>query len=108
MKLIVRFVREREYYRSKGWFFSCDGFCQSKKLAYEESKQTYTILHQNEEAIISEAKSTVGLFSTYGVYETRDLFWQRFNQGKQFAKRQSFWDMIFMGIGATLMLIYMY
>jgi hypothetical protein len=48
------------------------------------------------DAQISEAKKHVGIFSTYGVSEARQLFWKRFGQGKDFAKEQSFWSMLFM------------
>jgi len=33
-----------------------------------------------------------------GVEEVKDSFWDYFNAGKQFAKRQSMWDAMFMGI----------
>ncbi len=33
-----------------------------------------------------------------GVEEVQDSFWGYFNAGKQFAKRQSMWDAMFMGI----------
>jgi hypothetical protein len=37
------------------------------------------------------------------VGETRDLFWSCFNGGKKFAKRSSYYDMIFMGMGSMVM-----
>lgn len=49
---------------------------------------------------ISNAKSEVGLFSTVGVAETRELFWTRFDQGKKFATRQSKWDLLFIGLSS--------
>ena len=47
-----------------------------------------TYLH----ARMSDAKSVAGLFSEVGVGEVTDSFWGYFASGKQFAKRQSMWD----------------
>jgi hypothetical protein len=44
------------------------------------------------------AKRTAGIFSEVGVGEIKDSFWQKFHAGKQFAKRQSMWDALFIGI----------
>ena len=48
--------------------------------------------------MISEAKSTVGIWSSYGVDEVRKRFWDAYQWGKDFAKRMTFWDVMF-GIG---------
>jgi len=48
--------------------------------------------------LISEAKSTVGIWSTYGVEEVRKRFWDAYQSGKDFAKRMTFWDVMF-GMG---------
>lgn len=48
--------------------------------------------------MISEAKSTVGIWSSYGVDEVRKRFWDAYQSGKDFAKRMTFWDVMF-GIG---------
>ena len=45
-------------------------------------------------------KAKLGIFSTFGVTETRQVFNERFARGKKFAQRQSWWDAIFLGIGA--------
>lgn len=87
------------YYRSKGWF-SCDPICQENKLVFEESEKLYNSLKQAEDAKLSEAKSVMGLFSEYGVEETRNMFWGKFAQGKGFAQRQTKFDALFLGISA--------
>lgn len=92
-------VSYRPYYRSKGWF-SCNSECQMYKKEYDEALSNYNFLKKQEEQQLSLAKSKLGLFSEYGVEETRNLFWERFAQGKGFASRQSKWDAIFYGIGA--------
>jgi len=48
--------------------------------------------------IQSEAKAQVGIWSQYGVDEVRERFWAAYQSGKDFAKRMTFWDVMF-GIG---------
>jgi len=50
------------------------------------------------DALISEAKGSVGIWSTYGVEEVRERFWKAYESGKDFAKRMTWWDVIF-GVG---------
>ena len=90
---------KNKYDRSKGWF-SCDSRCQLNKRFAEEAHIGYQNELAKEKQLIKEAKSSVGLFSAYGVTETRDLFWNRFAQGRGFAQRQSKWDALFLGIRA--------
>eukprot|EP00967_Tisochrysis_lutea_P101898 scaffold153147_cov31-Tisochrysis_lutea.AAC.1 len=52
------------------------------------------------DALVSEAKSTVGIWSPHGVADVRETFWRDFEWGKDFAKRMSFWDIVF-GIGGS-------
>ena len=42
----------------------------------------------------------VGPAEQYGVQETRDLFWEKFQGGKDFAKRQSMWDMLWIAMSS--------
>lgn len=88
------------YYRSRGWFYSCDPACKENYKVYQSWQKEYDYLKKEEAQIVASAKSKLGLFSEYGVEEARDLFWRRFAQGKAFAKRQSMFDMLFYGIGA--------
>jgi len=53
---------------------------------------------KERDALVSEAKGAVGIWSTYGVEEVRDRFWKAYESGKDFAKRMTWWDVIF-GIG---------
>jgi len=43
-------------------------------------------------ARMSDAKKVAGIFSEVGVGEVKDSFWDYFQSGKQFAKRQTMWD----------------
>jgi hypothetical protein len=87
------------YHRSKGWF-SCDAMCQAYKRDMDSAERLLNTLKREEAAKIAYAKSKLGLFSEYGVEETRNLFWERFGQGKGFAQRQTKWDALFFGISA--------
>lgn len=87
------------YYRSKGWF-SCDPQCKKNLEIMKEQEESFKLISKYEQKKVSEAKASLGLFSEYGISETRELFWKRFGQGQNFATRQSKWDFLFMGIGA--------
>jgi len=62
-----------------------------QKLDYNQLKKKY------EEAL-GDARKTVGLFSEYGVEDARRLFWKSWEEGKNFAKRISYYDVIFLAI----------
>jgi len=85
------------YDASRGWF-SCDRTCAAHKAKYEIAQGKWDALKATEAAITKQAKSEVGIFSEYGVQETRDVFWSTFAGGKDFAKRQSMWDLLFAGL----------
>ena len=88
---------QQAYHASKGWF-SCDSLCQRNKERMNARHAVLQEIRQEGNARMSDAKSVAGLFSQVGVGEVKDSFWQYFAQGKQFAKRQSMWDAMFMGI----------
>ena len=88
---------QQAYYASKGWF-SCDSLCQRNKERMNRAKNVLEEIRREGNARMSDAKSVAGLFSQVGVGEVKDSFWQYFYQGKQFAKRQSMWDAMFIGI----------
>ena len=90
---------DEEYRRSKGWF-TCDKYCQHNKANLLQAQQEFELVRRSVEKQQRDAKSTLGIFSSYGVGETRDLFWLRFSQGKGFATRQSTMHALFMGIRA--------
>jgi ABC-type multidrug transport system fused ATPase/permease subunit len=85
------------YQASKGWF-TCDSLCMRNKNRMLQHKAVLDDLRKEGNARMSDAKAVAGLFSEVGVLETKDAFWQYFYQGKQFAKRQSMWDAMFIGI----------
>jgi hypothetical protein len=88
-----------QYYRSKGWF-TCNDRCQEHWKNYQSLKKEFENVKKEEAKQTAYAKSKLGIFSEYGVDETKQLFWKKFVAGKEFAKRQSTFDMIFLAIGA--------
>jgi len=90
---------DQAYKATKGWF-SCDGLCQRNKKKMEDARYRLDQIRQEGNVRMSDAKSVAGLFSEVGVGEVQDSFWSYFSSGKQFAKRQSMWDAMFMGMRA--------
>ena len=86
------------YQASRGWFFGCDGLCQRHKARMERAQKNLDAIRAEGAARMADAKRSVGLLSEVGVGEVKDSFWQYLYQGKQFAKRQSMWDAMFIGI----------
>ena len=83
------------YHTTKGWF-SCDGLCQRNKRRMEDAERVLNDIRKEGEARMSDAKKIAGLTSEVGVGEMKDSFYQYLSAGKQFAKRQSMWDAMFM------------
>jgi len=84
------------YYNSKGWFWRCDSDCTANYEAYLHERDRVYEAEAQRDAALSKARSIVGIFSEYGVQDTRDLFWTSWEQGKALARRMSFYDAIFM------------
>eukprot|EP00551_Chaetoceros_affinis_P007284 CAMPEP_0203675286 /NCGR_PEP_ID=MMETSP0090-20130426/19764_1 /ASSEMBLY_ACC=CAM_ASM_001088 /TAXON_ID=426623 /ORGANISM="Chaetoceros affinis, Strain CCMP159" /LENGTH=217 /DNA_ID=CAMNT_0050541439 /DNA_START=89 /DNA_END=739 /DNA_ORIENTATION=- len=85
------------YRATKGWF-SCDNICQANKRRMERAEADLNAVRREGYARMSDAKSVAGLFSEVGVDEVKESFWHYFAAGKRFAKRQSMWDAMFMGM----------
>jgi len=90
-------IAVQNYRATKGWF-SCDYTCKRNKKQMEDAERVLEGIRNEGYARMSDAKSVAGIFSEVGVGEVKDSFWQYFQAGKKFAKRQSMWDMMFMGI----------
>lgn len=86
------------YHASKGWFLACDSTCQRNKKRMEQAKRVLEDVRARGYEKVREAKSIAGIFSEVGVEEVKESFWEYFGAGKAFAKRQSMWDAMFMGV----------
>ncbi len=69
-----------------------------RQRVVDEARRRLQAAIRERNELQSEAKSKVGIWSQYGVDEVRERFWQAYQNGKDFAKRMTFWDVIF-GIG---------
>eukprot|EP00569_Conticribra_weissflogii_P004134 CAMPEP_0171330640 /NCGR_PEP_ID=MMETSP0878-20121228/2151_1 /TAXON_ID=67004 /ORGANISM="Thalassiosira weissflogii, Strain CCMP1336" /LENGTH=309 /DNA_ID=CAMNT_0011830997 /DNA_START=56 /DNA_END=985 /DNA_ORIENTATION=- len=85
------------YYHSKGWF-TCDQRCRHFKSIMEQKYDLWQEVQREGRARMSDAKKVAGLTSEIGVGEVMDSFWDYFDGGKKFAKRQSYWDAFFVGM----------
>lgn len=90
----------RQYQQSRGWFFSCNKTCQKLKKISDITYANYQEELRKEREATAVAKSYLGLFSKHGIGETRNLFWNKFAEGRGFAQRQSKWDALFLGMRA--------
>jgi len=88
----------QKYYQSKGWFFSCDSYCQHNYEQYLIASQEFKHAKAEYEDAVKDAKQIVGIWSTYGVDETRNEFWKCWEWGKAFAKRMSMYDALFVAL----------
>lgn len=83
----------QHYHATKGWF-SCDNICQHHKQNMEASKADYDFVQRQVDVQLSDAKAKLGLLSSVGVGEARDMFWTRFAQGestKHWPRRRVFY-----------------
>ncbi|KAG5182735.1 hypothetical protein JKP88DRAFT_220741 [Tribonema minus] len=89
-----------EYHESKGWFWQCDDHCQENYKSFVQAREDLRGKQRSYDGKLAEAKSHLGIFSTLGVAEARDLFWRRVAGGREFARRSTLYDAIFAGIGS--------
>eukprot|EP00040_Diaphanoeca_grandis_P020088 m.106632 g.106632 ORF g.106632 m.106632 type:complete len:306 (+) comp27739_c0_seq1:132-1049(+) len=86
-------------YRHKTWFWSFNA--ERSEIVYSleaEAKalgQQFAALEAERTGLRRDAFQVVGLFSEYGVQEARQLFWDCLDKGKGFARRSTFYDMLF-------------
>lgn len=69
--------------------------CLYWKSEYYSRKAEFDLVKAEETQKLSNAKAKLGIFSEYGIDETRITFQNSFSLGKRIAKRQSQWDFFF-------------
>jgi len=100
-------MARRDLYDAQGvtflWRLSSDSRQKvaEKQRVVDYRQGVYDKHNAERQALIRKAKSTVGLWSEYGLDEVRATFWKAMDDGKNFAKRMSWWDAMFFGIGAV-------
>lgn len=80
------------------WRSPYDRLVPPRQKKFEIARDRFSEAMRAREEAQSQAKATVGIWSQYGLDEARDRFWQAYQSGKDFAKRMTFWDVVF-GVG---------
>jgi len=68
---------------------------RAREAVRDKALARFNVKRDQRNAIISAAKAEVGIWSQYAVDETREQFWQTFQEGKDMGKRMTFYDMLF-------------
>lgn len=94
------YMAELEYSKVNAWFWRWRGeeVRAPAARAMEELTRRQRDLdaaERDRDNALRKARSVIGIWSDQGVDEARSLFWQSYSDGKLFAQRQTFWDMIF-------------
>lgn len=88
---------------AKVWFWRFrsphNGIVKERLTKQSEAQAAVTKLNRQRAAIMSEAKSQLGLWSDAGIEESRQSFWKSFEAGKVFGRRQTLWDAVITVIG---------
>lgn len=96
-------VANDDLYQAKTWFWWFDKqqrpIVAAKREAAYKRKADLDVLVRRREQLLSSAKSALGVWSAAGVEESKQLFWSSYESGKVFARRQSFWDALWIIIG---------
>lgn len=90
---------EDRHYQTKGWFWQCDNRCQKEKDKADMAQAEVYRLMKKRDQIMSDARSEVGIWSTFGVSDVRASFWRAWKSGKDWAARYTMMDAMFMMIG---------
>ena len=92
-----------EVYNAKVWFwrFRSDHRRNVERAMGRQSATRAELKGKYDErdALRTKAKEQVGIWSHYGFKEVRDLFWSCWESGKAFAKRMTFYDVLFGAMG---------
>ena len=67
----------------------------ARRPAVTAAERDVRVLQKQRDAILKDAKAGLGLWSEAGLEESREMLWDYFKSGKNFAQRQSFFDSIF-------------
>ena len=88
---------EEELYWKNGWFLSAQQSAEVAELKQQVAfaRAEFDELEARREDLRRSAFNVVGLWSEFGINEARSIFWDCLERGKGFAKRSTFWDMLF-------------
>ena len=75
-KIIEYELKEAEYLKAKGWFGRCDAVCVTLQSKYELSAVELSGLQSKRKIEATKVRHETGLWSSFSVYDTRNLFWE--------------------------------
>jgi len=87
---------EQRHYEAKGWFWSCDARCQAMADKVEMARSNAARVQAKRDALLTEARMEVGIWSTFGVTDVRASFWSAWKSGKDWAARWTMMDAFMM------------
>eukprot|EP00050_Salpingoeca_kvevrii_P020971 m.104782 g.104782 ORF g.104782 m.104782 type:complete len:287 (+) comp9114_c0_seq1:802-1662(+) len=64
----------------------------------QDAERRFDGVNAERMELLRDANAIVGLWSSHGVETARQMFWERYQGGKDFAKRQSFFDLFFLAL----------
>ena len=95
-------VEQRQLDEVNVWFWwtrsPYDRLVPEARRRVAEARAIFDAESRQRDELVSEAKSTVGIWSAYGVEEVRERFWKAYQSGKDFAKRMTWWDVLLGGV----------
>lgn len=92
-------VSERLYHEKKGWF-SCDTTCMAYYNEVLVLRDDLVRIKAKRDGLLLEAKSNVGAWSSIGISELRESFWDSWERGKEAARRLTMVDAIFISLSS--------
>jgi len=91
------FGAQQDVYHARGWFWwisTTPEVAELQRVEVHECGKLQALEAQQAE-LKRDAFAVVGLWSEFGVEEARTIFWDCLEKGKGFAKRSTFYDMLF-------------
>ena len=95
-------LRESEAlaYQSRVWFWRFRGEPHTGRVREADAlvrsaRQSFRVVEKKHSAALRLARSELGLWSDAGVEAARGQFWQQYKEGKRFAQRSTFYDVLF-------------
>merc|ERR1719231_2084969 len=76
------------------WRSPYDKLVPPRQREVEQANARLRAALAERDALQSEAKAQVGLWSQYGIDDARERFWKAYQSGKDFAKRMTWWDVM--------------
>eukprot|EP00919_Chromeraceae_sp_WS-2016_P038149 GHVR01091116.1.p1 GENE.GHVR01091116.1~~GHVR01091116.1.p1 ORF type:complete len:236 (-),score=42.79 GHVR01091116.1:75-782(-) len=81
------------YYRRKGWF-TCDSVCMTEYNKYIPAKSKVDGMRMHMDGMTRQGRHAVGIWSKFGVTESKTAFKNTVNDGWETTKRMTLFDVV--------------